>query len=128
MLCSSHRILSCGSKTSKFQGYPSQLASESVSSLVATSTQLHLNTKFRMTSACYVSTLKSTGNTALAYLCSFTSYDTYFTFPPDAQNTFLLLCLCPSASICPPYLLHSYPSLMSKAVLSFKDYLTLSHV
>ena len=47
-----------------------------------------LNTRLRMTSACYVSTLKSTGNMALAYLCSFTSYDTYFIFPPDVQEHF----------------------------------------
>ena len=63
-----------------------------------------LNTKLRMTSACYVSTLKSTGNTALAYLCSFTSYDTYFIF---LQMPRTLSYFCVFAQVL-PFALHTF--------------------
>lgn len=43
--------------------------------------------KVTLTGTC-ASALKSTGNMALACLYSFTSYATYFVFPPNAQEHF----------------------------------------
>ena len=90
-----------------------------------------LNTRLRMTSARYVSTPKSTGNMALAYLCSFTSYNTCFNFPPDAQEHFpssVSLPKCfPLPSIPSPFLPipHVKSCLVLQGLLNTRSCLTL---